>query len=126
MKAYEGMLGGGGIAPRILDLDTRWRSVVNFTPRPLYPQGKCPCYPLDRRLGGPRSRSGPGSEEKNSQPLPGLETPNIQPVAQRYTTELSRVVKSRRQIWTELVARMENNVYVIVLRNILEGNRSKD
>jgi hypothetical protein len=35
---------------------------------------------------GPR-RAG---EEKNSQPLPGLETPIIQPVAQRYTIELFR------------------------------------
>jgi hypothetical protein len=29
-------------------------------------------YPLDRRLGGPRSGSGRGCEEKNSQPLPEL------------------------------------------------------
>jgi hypothetical protein len=36
------------------DLGTRWRWVVSFTPRPLYPQGKSPWYPLDRRLGGPR------------------------------------------------------------------------
>jgi hypothetical protein len=28
---------------------------------------------LDRRLGGPQSRSGRGGEEKNSQPLPGIE-----------------------------------------------------
>jgi hypothetical protein len=41
--------------------------------RPLYPQGKSPWYQLDRRLGGPQSRSGRGGEEKNSQPLPGLE-----------------------------------------------------
>jgi len=27
-------------------------------------------YPLDRRLDGPKSRSGRGGEEKNSQPLP--------------------------------------------------------
>jgi hypothetical protein len=31
-----------------------------------------------------------GGDEKNSQPLPGLEPPIIQPVAQRYTTELER------------------------------------
>jgi hypothetical protein len=42
-------------------------------------QGKSPSYPLDRRLGGPRSRSGHGGEEKNSQPLPGLEPPIIKP-----------------------------------------------
>jgi hypothetical protein len=53
----------GGIAPRIPDLGTTWRSVVSFTPRPLYPQGKSPWYPLDRRLGGAQSRSGHGGED---------------------------------------------------------------
>jgi hypothetical protein len=47
--------------------------VVSFTPRPLYPQGKSPWYPLDRRLGGPQSRSVHGGEEVSSQPLPGIE-----------------------------------------------------
>jgi hypothetical protein len=69
--------GSGGIAPRILDLGTRWRCVVSFTLRPLFPQGKSSWYPLDRRLGGPQSRSVCCSEEKNSQPLPGLEPPVI-------------------------------------------------
>jgi hypothetical protein len=55
------------------------------------PQEKSPWYQLDRTLSEPQSRSGSGSEEKNSQPLPGLETPIIQPVGQRYTTELSRI-----------------------------------
>jgi hypothetical protein len=55
------------------DLGTRWRWVVSFTPLPLYPQGKSPWYPLDRRLGGPQSRSGRWGEEKNSQPQPGIE-----------------------------------------------------
>jgi len=48
---------------------------------PLYPQGKSPCYPLDRRLGGPQSQSGHGGEEKYSQPLPGLKPLIIQPIA---------------------------------------------
>jgi hypothetical protein len=53
----------------------------------LYPQGKGPWYPLDRRLGGPQSRSGRGGEEKilshcrESNPR----TPIVQSVAQRYT-----------------------------------------
>jgi hypothetical protein len=55
----------------------------------VYLQGKSPWYPLNRRLGGPQSRSGRGGEEKNSQSLPGLEPPIIQPVAQRCITELS-------------------------------------
>jgi hypothetical protein len=52
--------------------------------------GKEPLVPLDRSLDGPRRRSERGGEEKNSQPLPGLEPPIIQPVAQRCTAELSR------------------------------------
>jgi hypothetical protein len=47
---------------------------------------------LDRRLGGPQSWSGHnGGEEKNSQPLPGLEL-IIQLVDLRCTTELSRLL----------------------------------
>jgi hypothetical protein len=65
--------------------------VVSFTLRPLYLQGKSPCYPLDRSLGRYQSRSGRGGEEKNSQLLPGLELPIIQPVAQCYTTEPCRL-----------------------------------
>jgi hypothetical protein len=84
MKTYWG---SGGIAPRILDLGTRWRWVVSFTPQPLYPRGKSPWYPLDRRLGGPQSRSGRGGEEKNSHSRreSNPRTPIVQPVAQRYT-----------------------------------------
>jgi hypothetical protein len=37
------------------------------------PPGKSLWYPLDRRLGGPQSRSGRGGEEKNPQLPPGIE-----------------------------------------------------
>jgi hypothetical protein len=62
-------------------------------------QGKNPRYPLDRRLGGPQSRSGRdgeeknsqtlprGGEEKNFQSLPAFEPPIIQAVDLRCTTE---------------------------------------
>jgi hypothetical protein len=73
MKAYWG---SEGIAPLILDLGIRWRWVVSFMPRPLYPQGKSPWYPLDRRLDGTQSRSGRGGLEKNSQPPSGIEPQN--------------------------------------------------
>jgi hypothetical protein len=46
---------------------------------------------LDRRLGGSQSRSGHG-EEKNSQTLPGLEPPIIEPVVQHYNAELMFLV----------------------------------
>jgi hypothetical protein len=49
---------------------------------------KEPWYPLDRNMGGPQGHSGRDGEENNSQPLPGIEPPIIQAVAQRYTTEL--------------------------------------
>jgi hypothetical protein len=65
--------GSGGIAPRIIHLGNRRRRAVSFTPRPLYPQGKSPWYPLDRRLGGLQSRSGRSSKEKISVPPPGIE-----------------------------------------------------
>jgi hypothetical protein len=34
------------------------------SPRPLYPRGKSPPFPLARRLGGSQSRSGRPAEEK--------------------------------------------------------------
>jgi hypothetical protein len=86
MKAYWGRW---GTAPCILELGTWWRWLISFTPWPLYPQEKRPCYLLNRRLGGTQSWSGHGGEEKNSQPLPGLKPLIIQPIAQCYTTELS-------------------------------------
>jgi hypothetical protein len=62
------------------------------------PQGKRPWYPLDRRLGGPQSRSGRGGEGKNSQPLSGLEHLIIQSVAQRCITELSRLQRTKNYL----------------------------
>jgi hypothetical protein len=49
MKANTG---GRGTAPLIRNNDSRWRYVVNFTPRRLYPR-KEGQYPLHRRLIGP-------------------------------------------------------------------------
>jgi hypothetical protein len=89
-QQHEGESGSVGIAPRVLDLGTRWRWVVSFTPWPLYTQGKSPWYTLDRRFVGHNSQSGRGGKEKKSQPLSGLDPPIIQPVVQRYTTKLHR------------------------------------
>jgi hypothetical protein len=55
---HEGEWGSGCIGPHFLDLGTSWRLVVSFTLLPLYPRRKSRRYPLDRRLGGPQSRSG--------------------------------------------------------------------
>jgi hypothetical protein len=43
-------------------------------PAALYPRGKKPRYPLDRRLGGPQSRSGRRGQKKSPLPLLGIES----------------------------------------------------
>jgi hypothetical protein len=43
--------GSGGIAPRIIDLGTRWGWVVSFAPQPLYPPGKEPLVPVGYEAG---------------------------------------------------------------------------
>jgi hypothetical protein len=84
MKTYWG---SGGIAPSILDLGTRWRWVVSFTTRPLYPQEKSLCFPLDRGWVGPRAVL--DAVVKRKIPSPRREsnprTPIVQPLAHRYT-----------------------------------------
>jgi hypothetical protein len=72
------------------------------------PEGKSLWYPLDRRPGGPQSQSGRGGEEINSQPLSGLESPIVQPVAQRYTTELSRLLPNVHKIFINFEAEKTN------------------
>jgi hypothetical protein len=72
---YEDVRGRRGIAPRILKLSTIWRSVVSFTLRPLYTQGKSSLYALARRLCGQCRRGGEGKKIP-SMTLPGNEPPS--------------------------------------------------
>jgi hypothetical protein len=65
---HESFSRSGGIAPRILEFDTRWRWLVSFTPRPNYLQWKRPRHPSDGRLGGPQSQSGQSVGKKNYKP----------------------------------------------------------
>jgi hypothetical protein len=69
----------GGIAPRILNLDTGWRWVVIFTPQSL-----CPQYPLDMRLGRSQSWFGHGGEEKKILFLSGTEPGSSSPYRSHY------------------------------------------
>jgi hypothetical protein len=81
LTKYHAMktLGSGGTAPRILNLCTRQKWLVSFTPGSFTLRGKNPRYPLDRRLGRPQSQSGRGGEEKISLPLPGFEPLSYSP-----------------------------------------------
>jgi hypothetical protein len=90
--AVKGYWRSEGITPCILNLGARWRWLISFTTRPFYPQRKSPWYQLTWRMGGAQSQSGRGGEEKNPHLLPGLEPPIIQPVAQRYTSEVFRLL----------------------------------
>jgi hypothetical protein len=71
---HKGVWWNGWIDPRFLHLDNSWRWLVSFTPRPLYPRWKNPRYSLDRRLGGPQSRSRRLEEKKILNPI-GTRTP---------------------------------------------------
>jgi hypothetical protein len=50
----------------VLELGTSWRWVVRFKHTVAVPWGKYPRYPLDKRLGGSKSRSGCCGDEKIS------------------------------------------------------------
>jgi hypothetical protein len=82
MKAYWG---SGYIAPRILDLGTRWRWVASFTARSLYPQKRAPATYWIRGWVGPRAGLDAMVKRKNSQPLPEFEPPIIKLETSRYT-----------------------------------------
>jgi hypothetical protein len=89
----EDVWGTGCIDPRILALGTCWRWVVSFTPRPHYP-GEGDPYILDRRLGEPKSQSGPRGEVKILVLLTGTRTPtprSSSPYPVAIPTALSRV-----------------------------------
>jgi hypothetical protein len=91
MKTKTTYWGSGCVTPCIFNLGTRWRWAVSFMPRPIYPQGNSPQYLLDRRLGGPQSRSGCGTETKNFQPPPEIEPRSSSPWPVAIPTELSRL-----------------------------------
>jgi hypothetical protein len=75
----EGVWGSESIDPHFLDLGTRWRWAVSFTPWSLYPRGRAPGT---HWIGGwvdPRAELD-DVEKKKFLTLPGL-----QPVTSRYT-----------------------------------------
>jgi hypothetical protein len=69
----------------VLDLSTRWRWVVSFMHHLLYPWGKSPQYPLDRRLGGSPELVWILWRREKSLALARNRTLAIQSIARRYT-----------------------------------------
>jgi hypothetical protein len=92
---HEGVCRSGYIDPRFLDLDTSWRWVVSFMPRPLYPRTNILRYRLDRSLCGPRKRSGRRGEEKNLT-LTGTRTPTHRPSSPYQVA----IPTAQMQIWS--------------------------
>jgi len=85
MKTYWG---NAGIAPYILNLGIRCRWVVSFTPRPLYPWGKNPQYPVGGWV-GPRAGMDSMAKRKNLTVVPAG---NWSPVS--ILTELLRFLRT--------------------------------
>jgi hypothetical protein len=83
--------------------------VVSFTLRPLYPQGKSPWCPLDRRLDAVK-RIIP-SHRRESNPR----TPIIQPIAQSYTTELSWLISSISLICSDYFSPASGSIFGLSL-----------
>jgi len=66
---------------------------MTLTPGHFIPEERTPCYPLDRGLNGPQSRSGHCSGENEKHAPIGNRIPIVPPVASHYiNTELSRLV----------------------------------
>jgi hypothetical protein len=60
-----------------MEVSGQLNTLANLSP------GKAPPYPLDRRLGGSQSQSGPYGKENHFAPS-GNSTPTVQPVAHHY------------------------------------------
>jgi hypothetical protein len=88
---HEDMWGSGGIAPPFLTSALHGAEWSTSRPGPSILEEKSPRYPLDRRLGGPQSRSGRCGVDKNTLPLPGIEPWLSSPKPVAIPTELSRL-----------------------------------
>jgi len=96
LRAMKTYCGSGGIAPPILNLGTRWRWMVRFTPRPLLhppPRDKSSRYPLR----GPQRRFGHDGEGKKSYNCPFQELNSGRP-----DRSLASILTELRQLLTML------------------------
>jgi hypothetical protein len=72
-QRHEDLRGSGGTITRLFNLVSRWRSMVIFTLRPLYPRGKIPMCPFDRSLTEPHTCLCRYGEKPNPLSLPEIE-----------------------------------------------------
>jgi hypothetical protein len=72
--------------------------MVSFTPRPLYPQEKCPRYPWDRKLG--RHKAGLDMVSKRKIPSPRRESRPYHPIVQPVANDLGNGKWIRFGTWT--------------------------
>ena len=95
----------------------RWGWVVSTPPRPLYPRGKTR-YPLYRRLGRPQ---GPSGRVRKISPPPGFDPRTVQPVASRYTAELSRPISTRTHTMYTVTVFTIVQIYSIYTASVNQG-----
>jgi hypothetical protein len=119
MKAYWE---SGSIAPSILDLGTRWRWVVSFTPRPLYPREKSLRYQLDKRLCGLQSLSERGEEEKIPSPCWDSNHRSSSPIFWKSWSTITRgssTTHARAQAWL-----WRRNIQAAIVHWVLRTSRN--
>jgi hypothetical protein len=80
--------------------------LVSFTVRPLYSRGKSLQYTLNRKLGGPQSRSGPCGEEREI--FTRKRTQAAQPLARHY-------------IYRDVQIHEDYNIWNYILAAVLKG-----
>lgn len=74
----------------------------------IYTIGKCSRYPLDRRLDGPLSRSGNGSEYSNPCPFQNSNHGRLAHSPLYWLREPMRNENSKDALWTHVYSKVEN------------------
>jgi hypothetical protein len=87
----------GRIDPRILNLCSRWKLVVSFTPQSLSWR-KIPEYELDTRLGGPQKLSGCFAEEEIILPLQWIKSRFFCLPARSFPPASTRLPRQKRKM----------------------------
>jgi hypothetical protein len=80
LEAINSYRGNSCIAPLILNFGTRWMSLVNIMPGPLYDR-KVPRYQLHRKTEGPQIFRDIFEKRKISHPYRDSKPRNVHPVA---------------------------------------------